>query len=99
MDKFGFPRTRTDKKTGKRVLASPRSAKRVKGFQTGDHVRAVIPRGKYKGTHVGRVIIRASGSFDIKTKSGKVSANWKYCKLLQRDDGYEYSHLPPKQKL
>ena len=97
MDKFGFPRTRQDKKTGQRVPARTRGSKRVKGFQTGDHVCAIIPKGKYKGTHVGRVIIRASGSFDIKTESGKVSANWKYCKLLQRDDGYSYSHLPPKQ--
>ena len=79
------------------VPAKARGAKRVKGFQTGDHIRAVIPKGKYKGTHIGRVIIRASGSFDIKTKSGKVSANWKYCKLLQRDDGYSYSHVPPQQ--
>jgi len=92
MDKFGFPRTRQDKKTGQRVPAKARGSKRVKGFQTGDYVCAVIPKGKYKGTHIGRVIIRASGSFDIKTKSGKVSANWKYCKLLQRGDGYEYSH-------
>jgi len=97
MDKFGFPRTRQDKKTGKRVPAKPKGSKRVKGFQTGDHVRAVIPKGKYKGTHIGRVIIRASGSFDIKTKSGKVGANWKYGQLLQRDDGYSYSHVPPKK--
>ena len=38
-----------------------------------------------------------NGSFDIKTKSGKVGANWKYCQLLQRDDGYEYSHAAPKK--
>jgi hypothetical protein len=91
MDKFGFPRTRLNKKTGKRVPARPKGSKRVKGFQTGDYVRAVIPKGKYKGTHIGRVIIRARGSFDIKTKSGKVGANWKYYELLQPDDGYEYS--------
>ncbi len=99
MDKFGFPRTRTDKKTGQRIPAKPKGSKRAFGFQTGDHVRAIVPKGKYKGTHIGRVVIRARGSFDIKTKAGKVSASWKYCKLLQRDDGYEYSHLPPKQKV
>jgi len=98
MDKYGFPRTRLDKETGKRVPSSARGSKRIEGFQTGDHVRAVIPKGKYKGTHVGRVTIRASGSFDIKTKSGKVAANWKYCQLLQRDDGYSYSHVPPPPK-
>jgi len=64
MDKYGFPRTRLDKETGKRVPCKARGSKRVKGFQTGDHVRAVVPKGKYKGTHVGRVTIRASGSFD-----------------------------------
>jgi 5-methylcytosine-specific restriction endonuclease McrA len=98
MDKYGFPRTRLDKETGKRVPSRSRSSKRVEGFQTGDHVRAVVPKGKHKGTHVGRVTIRATGSFDIKTKSGKVTVHFQYCQLLQRDDGYSYSHVPPKKK-
>jgi len=97
MDKFGFPRTRKCKESGKRVPAKPKGSKRVKGFQTGDHIRAIVPKGKYKGTHTGRVTIRASGSFDIKTQSGKIGTHFQYCQLLQRDDGYEYSHVPPKK--
>ena len=35
------------------------------GFPTGDTVKAVVPRGKYTGTYTGRVLVRASGGFDI----------------------------------
>jgi 5-methylcytosine-specific restriction endonuclease McrA len=60
------------------------------GFQTGDLVIAVVPSGKHAGTHVGRVAVRVSGSFDISTKNGKKTVNRKYCRRLQRNDGYEY---------
>ncbi len=61
--------------------------KRVKGFQTGDLVRAVVPDHlKTQGIHRGRVAVRATGSFRV----GKVDGiNAKYCRLLQRADGYE----------
>lgn len=45
------------------------------GFQTGDLVRAVVPRGKYAGTWVSRVVVRARGIFDIVTVRGKASVN------------------------
>ncbi len=63
--------------------------KRVKGFATGDLVRAEVPaRLKTMGVHQGRVAIRATGSFRV----GKVDGiNAKYCRLLQRSDGYEIS--------
>jgi 5-methylcytosine-specific restriction endonuclease McrA len=65
--------------------------KRVHGFQTGDMVRAKVPKGKRKGTHVGRVMVRASGSFDIQTISGRQPGiGWKHCVLLARRDGYGY---------
>jgi hypothetical protein len=60
------------------------------GFQTGDLVKAEVPKGKYAGTHVGRVVVRSSGSFDIQTKDGKKRVNHRYCRILQRNDGYEY---------
>jgi 5-methylcytosine-specific restriction endonuclease McrA len=47
-DAYGFPR-----------LAMPRT-KSVHGFQTGDLVRALVPRGKNTGVHVGRVAVRTS---------------------------------------
>jgi 5-methylcytosine-specific restriction endonuclease McrA len=75
MDKHGFPRT------------AARSIKRVHGFQTGDLVRAIVPTGKHAGTHVGRVAVRASGSFRVGTVDG---IGYRHCRLLQRTDGYEY---------
>lgn len=63
-----------------------------KGFQTGDIVKAVVTNGKKVGTHVGRVLCRASGSFDITTKSGRVTGiSHKYCQPIHRKDGYSYA--------
>ena len=62
------------------------------GFRTGDLVRATLPSGKKSGTHVGRVAVRSSGSFNIRTGSGVVQGiSHKHCRLLQRADGYGYS--------
>ncbi len=63
--------------------------KRVRGFSTGDLVRAVVPKSlKTAGVHTARVAVRAKGSFRV----GKVDGiNAKYCRLLQRSDGYEYT--------
>jgi 5-methylcytosine-specific restriction endonuclease McrA len=80
MNQYGFPRT------------GPKKHKRVKGFQTGDIVKAIVTKGKKIGTYVGRVMVRASGSFDIGIGKEKVSGiSYKYCQLLQRSDGYEYT--------
>jgi 5-methylcytosine-specific restriction endonuclease McrA len=83
MDEHGFPRT------------GPKAAKRMKGYQTGDLVRAVVPEPlKTAGTHVGRVLIRATGSFDITTKGGTRigGVNVRYCHPIHRNDGYSYFH-------
>lgn len=77
-DKYGFPK------------AHRQRVKRYFGFGTGDIVRAVITKGKNIGTHVGRVNVRAIGSFDITTSSDKISANHKHCQLIFRGDGYLY---------
>lgn len=66
--------------------------KRVHGFQTGDLVKAVVPGGKKVGTHVGRVAVRASGSFNIQTSQGVVQGiAHRHCSVLQLNDGYGYS--------
>ena len=66
--------------------------KQVKGFQTGDMVRAVVSTGKKTGTHIGRVAVRATGSFNIQTPTGVVQGiNAKRCTILSRADGYSYS--------
>ena len=71
------------------------------GFQTGDMIKAVVTRGKKIGTYFGKVMCRRSGSFDIRTSSGRVQGiNHRYFQLVQRSDGYLYSRkevaaLPP----
>ncbi len=66
------------------------------GFQTGDLVQAVIPRGKYAGAYIGRVLVRATGRFDIITDGHKVAQgiSYQYCRILQRGDGWQYTKRP-----
>ena len=69
--------------------------KRVQGFQTGDWVRAEVPKGKKAGVHVGRVAVRATGSFNLQTAHGTLQGiSHRYCRLLQRADGYGYFFQP-----
>lgn len=83
LDRFGFPRGH--------LMGS----KQVHGFQTGDQVRAVVPCGKKAGVHVGRVAVRASGSFNIQTPQGVIQGvSHRHCRLMQRADGYGYSLSP-----
>jgi hypothetical protein len=65
--------------------------KRVRGFQTGDMVKAVVSAGKKAGGYVGRVAIRASGSFNIQRPTAVVQGiSWRDCRMLSRGDGYTY---------
>ncbi len=67
-------------------------SKRVHGFQTGDRVMAKVSAGKKAGIHVGRVAVRATGSFNIQTPQGVVQGvSHRHCVILQRADGYNYS--------
>ncbi|MFJ7270106.1 RNA-guided endonuclease IscB [Streptomyces sp. NPDC099050] len=78
-DKYGFPRLRRPRR------------KQFFGYQTGDLARAVVPTGKKTGTHTGRVAVRATGSFNIKTAHSLVQGiGHSYFRLLQRADGYAY---------
>ena len=89
MDRYGFPRTR------------PKQAKRVKGFQTGDLVRAIVPKGTKQGRYVGRVAVRTNGSFNLTTEHRTVQGiSHRFCTLIARSDGYSYQQgkervLPP----
>ena len=81
MDKYGFPRTK------------PKGSKLVEGFQTGDMVKAIVPKGPKQGEYLGRVAVKSSGYFDIKTKNGLAqSIGYKYCRLIQKNDGYSYNY-------
>ena len=84
MDKYGFPRT----------SPKPRS-KNFFGFKTGDMVKVVIPLGsKTKvptGTYTGRVAVRSSGFFDVKTRDSKINVSHKHCQSIHLMDGYSYA--------
>jgi 5-methylcytosine-specific restriction endonuclease McrA len=79
-DKYGFPRTKS------------KGARRVKGFATGDIVKAVVVAGRKAGTYVGRVAVRATGSFNIKTEAATIQGiGWRHCRMLHKADGYSYA--------
>jgi 5-methylcytosine-specific restriction endonuclease McrA len=80
MNEAGFPRTK------------PKGPSRVRGFRTGDIVRAVVTEGTKVGTYVGRVAVRATGSFNVTTSSGTVQGiAARYCQAIHRRDGYSYT--------
>jgi 5-methylcytosine-specific restriction endonuclease McrA len=80
VDQYGFPRT------------SAKQQRVVHDFQTGDIVKAVVTIGKKVGIYVGRVAVRATGSFNIKTAHTTVQGiSYRYCKPIHRSDGYVYS--------
>ncbi|EUC14618.1 RNA-guided endonuclease IscB [Paraburkholderia hospita] len=82
LDKYGFPRGYLTR------------SRRVHGFQTGDLVRADVPTGKKAGIHVGRVAVRATGSFNIQGDGAVVQGiAHRHCRLVQRSDGYGYSRI------
>lgn len=88
-NKYGFPLIN---KKGQQAVKSRNPSQF--GFRTGDIVRAVVPNGKHKGTHVGKVTVRQSGAFDLLTNNGikLQSIRWKYCTVLHHKDGYSYAY-------
>ncbi len=88
MDERGFPRS------------NPKGASSVRGFRTGDLIKAVVPSHlKAKGVHIGRVLVRARGIFDVQTRQGRVKdVPARFCHRLHQNDGYAYqlgAALPP----
>lgn len=79
-DKYGFP------------IAHRQNKKKHFGFQTGDTVRAIVPKGKHQGTHIGKALVRASGYFDIKHAGERIcqGVSHKYMEVLQYANGWQY---------
>jgi 5-methylcytosine-specific restriction endonuclease McrA len=79
-DKYGFPRaTRQNKKV-------------YFGFQTGDIVKAIVTSGKKVGIYVGKVAVRASGSFNITTSTETIQGiHHRFFKTIHKSDGYNYT--------
>lgn len=84
---FGFPRGYLTRQ------------KRIHGFQTGDRIKAEVTKGKKIGCYVGRVAVRASGSFNIQTAQGVIQGiSYRHCQVIQRADGYGYSQRGTSEK-
>jgi 5-methylcytosine-specific restriction endonuclease McrA len=88
VDAHGFPR------------GKPKGPSRVRGFRSGDLVKAVVPAHLHaRGVHVGRVLVRTRGIFDLQTRHGRVTdIPARYCQHVQQKDGYAYQQsaaLPP----
>ena len=87
VNKYGFPRTNKSNK----LVRKSALVKNVKGFKTGDVVKAIVTKGVKMGKYLGKVAIRSSGSFNIKTVDETVQGiSYKYCKLVHKQDGYIY---------
>jgi hypothetical protein len=90
-----YARTRTDKHGFPRLRLTP--TKRHFGFATGDQVHAVVPTGAKAGTYIGRVAVRATGSFNIATirQDGTTTTvqgiHHRHCTLISRADGWAYT--------
>lgn len=71
-------------------------AKSVRGFRTGDLVRATLAQGVHAGCWRGRIAVRATGSCNIQTRSGvRQGIRVHHCRLTQRADGYDYATRRP----
>jgi hypothetical protein len=71
-DKYGFPKAYRTRNPS------------FMGFETGDIVKANIPKGKFAGPHVGRVTIRQRPSFTL----NGFDVHPKYLKRIHRSDGW-----------
>lgn len=79
-DTYGFPRLKLSR------------TKRHYGFQTGDTVQAIVTNGSKVGRYIGRVAVRARGYFNLKAAGRMITdIPYRYCRLIQRNDGYAYS--------
>jgi 5-methylcytosine-specific restriction endonuclease McrA len=74
-NKFGFP-----------IRYFMRS-KKVQGFQSGDIVSLVLNGRKCTK----RISVMSRGAFNIKVGHSITSVTYRKCRLVQHDDGYEYS--------
>ncbi|HLJ82362.1 MAG TPA: RNA-guided endonuclease IscB [Ktedonobacterales bacterium] len=79
-------------------VKAPKATSVVGGMRTGDIVRAVVPFPSIKsGVYVGRLAVRATGSCNIKTRSGMMQGILvRYCQPLHRGDGYFYRYTDMK---
>lgn len=82
MNEFGFPKGKPKKGINLKYF----------GFQTGDYVEAIVPKGMKKGRYKGKVSCRSTGRFNIKLADDKIQGiSYEHMRILQKKDGYNYS--------
>ncbi len=63
----------------------------VDAFALGDIVCAFLTTGRFAGSHIGRLVVRATGVFEMITSIGKITpVRHNSCQLVHRIDGYSY---------
>lgn len=77
-DKHGFP-----------IRHAP-AQKFFMGFQTGDLVKAVIPKGKHAGTYTGRIAIRFRLLFKLTAGDNNFDVHPKYIRTIHKADGFAF---------
>lgn len=77
-DKYGFP-----------IRHAP-CQKSFMRFQTGDLVKAIIPKGKYAGTYTGRIAIRFKPSFKLTAGDKSFDVHPKYLQAIHKADGFAF---------
>lgn len=85
------------KNNSKAFIKRDKNGKITHSFMTGDIVKADIPKGKYAGQYIGRIAIRSSGYFKLLGEQTAPSVKYEYCKVLQRNDGYNYCYRKEKR--
>ncbi|HSG61619.1 MAG TPA: RNA-guided endonuclease IscB [Pseudomonadales bacterium] len=79
VNKYGFP-----------IAKAKDKRKRANGFATGDVVRIDIPKGKWAGTHIGRVTAGSSREARVADVPRLSIPKAATVKVLQYNDGYRY---------
>jgi len=108
LDRHGVPLQPTTPARARRMLHAGRAVvhrrtpfvirmkdRDVDGSVVGVHRHrsaAVVPSGKNAGTHVGRVAVRTSGSFNIRATAALIQGvPHRHVRLLQRADCWAYT--------
>ncbi|HKL83658.1 MAG TPA: hypothetical protein VJ879_14180, partial [Desulfobacter sp.] len=70
------------------------SGYKQKAAESGTPGKGKIVFVRKVGTYIGRVAVRKSGSFNIKTVDKTVQGiSWKYCRRFHASDGYSYNTM------
>ena len=85
LDRRGKALMPCSEKRARKLLVSGRACV-VKLIPFVIRLKAHVTKGKKAGVYIGRVAVRASGSFNIQTSTGLIQGiSHRYCQLIQVD--------------